>query len=611
MKLRYRVLCLLLCIALLPLTALHPAKAADNDPAPTIRVQLKRLGLTDRVDMILDGVYVARTGNGLEMAFQRGSEITVQIRDGRLYLFYEGMSLSAGQSLRLTRYASATLAYDGIRFEKGGNYYPGDLLLTITGGVLQPVLTIGVEDYLLGVVPYEMSNSFPLEALKAQAVCARTYALSHVNMQAAWDMVDTTNDQVFKGVDRTQTNAVKAVEATVGIVGMYNGQLATCYYSASNGGQTELVENVWSGRGDWAYYTMVDDPYDLENPESIVRRARLNKDASGLSAAVTTVLCNYLAGTMVRLGYEPDPAHFRVDSLMAVTLGGQPFEAPSRLVDEVTVTLTWSGKKILKDNGNAEDDFSMADVLNAAGIVTAAAPADQLQDAEAEEGEEELRLSGFIAAPGSYEVTIPLFPELIRALNLSISGTDNEMVTLTETETAFILEARRFGHGVGMSQRGAQWMAGQYNKQFHEILGFYYPGMTLAVAPSGSQQPAAAEPNLINTPGPPATPTPRPTLMPVTQTLPTGAYLASVEGIDDDSSLNLRSEPTLAGDILMRLYKHQRLQVLEVCEDPAWVHVRTDSAEGYVMLSFLERVEDAAAPTPGVAQGTPEPTPEG
>jgi uncharacterized protein YgiM (DUF1202 family) len=80
--------------------------------------------------------------------------------------------------------------------------------------------------------------------------------------------------------------------------------------------------------------------------------------------------------------------------------------------------------------------------------------------------------------------------------------------------------------------------------------------------------------------------------MPVTaDSLPEGAWLASVEGIEDDSTLNLRAEPSSAGEILMRLYKHQRLIVLETCEDPVWVHVRTDSAEGYVMVSFLERVE--------------------
>ena len=80
--------------------------------------------------------------------------------------------------------------------------------------------------------------------------------------------------------------------------------------------------------------------------------------------------------------------------------------------------------------------------------------------------------------------------------------------------------------------------------------------------------------------------------MPVTTAdIPEGAWLASVEYIEDDSSLNLRAEPNQGSEILRRLYKHQQLIVLETCEDPAWVHVRTDVMEGYVMVSFLEPVE--------------------
>ena len=80
---------------------------------------------------------------------------------------------------------------------------------------------------------------------------------------------------------------------------------------------------------------------------------------------------------------------------------------------------------------------------------------------------------------GEVTLTLDVFPQLVRALEISISGSDNEMLTLTETDSAFRLEARRFGHGVGMSQRGAQWMAAMYNKTYAEILAFYYPGMEL------------------------------------------------------------------------------------------------------------------------------------
>ena len=79
--------------------------------------------------------------------------------------------------------------------------------------------------------------------------------------------------------------------------------------------------------------------------------------------------------------------------------------------------------------------------------------------------------------------------------------------------------------------------------------------------------------------------------MPVTEELPEGAWLASVENIDDDSSLNLRTEPSPAAEILMRLFRHQKLIVLENAEVDGWVKVKTDAVEGYVMLSFLQEVK--------------------
>lgn len=597
MKRALRFVCLMLCLTLLPLSAMGQEEAS----APSIRVLLRRLNLTDRADLILDGVYTV-SSESADMAFPRGSRVTVQIRSGALYLFYQGMSLRAGSRLTFVRNASEAQDSDGIRFAEGGNFYPGDLSLTVSGGLLQPVCTLSVEDYLLGVVPYEMSNSFPLEALKAQAVCARTYALSHVKPDQSYDVVDTTNDQVFRGVNLSYTNAIRAVQETAGVVGGWKGQLATCFYSASNGGQTDLPENVWGGGGDYGYYAMTDDPFDLENPESIVRRASIPKQGE-VPQGLLTAVSQAMADTLRQKGYGTDSDCFRIDSVTAASLGGTGKQAPSRDVTELTLTFTWSGRRVLQTPAPTSADtpepaarpaqedaeFYLFATDTPIPLITPAPTGVTAAPTSAPTPQPTPVYSAFEPASEPATVTVKLFPSLIRGLNLSISGTDNEMVTLVEKENAFVLEARRFGHGVGMSQRGAQWMAGQYGKQFHEILDFYYPGMTLMKAPAGETVLPTAPPELAATPAPPATPTPRPTLMPVTtDQLPEGAYVASVEGIEDDSSLNLRAEPHAAADILMRLYKHQQLIVLGVCEDPAWVHVKTDAAEGYVMASFLE-----------------------
>ncbi|MGN1019781.1 MAG: SpoIID/LytB domain-containing protein, partial [Aristaeellaceae bacterium] len=535
MKRFLRLLCVLLCLTLLPLPAL------GEDSAPSVRVLLRRLNLTDRADLILDGVYTAATGGTAIMAFPKGSQVTVQIRSGQLYLFYQGMSLQVGESIRFIRNASDSADLEGIRFTEGGNLYPGDLRLSIEGGLLQPILTLSVEDYLQGVVPYEMSNSFPLEALKAQAVCARTYALSKVNASAAYDLVDTTNDQVFRGVNTANTNAIRAVKETAGVVGTFNGQLATCFYSASNGGQTELVEHVWSGGGDYSYYAMTDDPYDLENPESVVRRAKIPKTGS-VSSALTALLADAIADAMQSRGFGSGGECLRVDSVTAMSLGDPRYDEPSRLMTTLTLTFTWSGRKVLstpEPAATAEDsEISLFATDTPIPVVTPAPTGDEATPTPTAEPSPTPAptpvYSEYEAVADPVTVTIDLFPGGVRALNLSIYGADNEMITLAETDTHFILEARRYGHGVGMSQRGAQWMAGRYGMLFHEILAFYYPGMTLMRVQAGEAVLPTAQPELANSPAPPATPTPRPTLMPVTtDQLPEGAYLASVEGIDD------------------------------------------------------------------------------
>lgn len=78
--------------------------------------------------------------------------------------------------------------------------------------------------------------------------------------------------------------------------------------------------------------------------------------------------------------------------------------------------------------------------------------------------------------------------------------------------------------------------------------------------------------------------------MPVTGDLPEGAYLATVVGDIEPYSLNLRKEPSLEAEVIMKLDRYQELIVLRVCEDPAWVEVRTDVVVGYVMAEYLEKV---------------------
>ena len=107
-----------------------------------------------------------------------------------------------------------------------------------------------------------------------------------------------------------------------------------------------------------------------------------------------------------------------------------------------------------------------------------------------------------------------------------------------------------------------------------------YPDAGLSLPPVSSAFTRDADP--------PPSPTPRPTLMPVTETAGEGQWYATVANIGENSWLNLRAEPNLAADILMLLFKNQRLLVLERMPQEGWVHVKTDMIEGYVMEEFIE-----------------------
>ena len=572
---------------------------ASADTPSSIRVYLRRLQVEDTLRVTVKGQYATQDGR---LSFSDGAKLVVVLRGDQLVLHAGQTAVVMGSSIKLVRCQSETPGY--LLLNNGTGMYEGDLSLDIVENAIRPILTINVEDYLLGVVPFEMGDSFPLEALKAQAVCARTYALSHLNASRAYDVVDTTNDQVFKGVDSSTKNAARAVQETAGIVGMYNGKLAECFYSASNGGQTELVENVWSGSGDYGYYAMVDDPYDLENPQSIVRTMKISKNGT-VKETLRTLIYEQMLPVLTREGYATGQENFRIDEITAVTLASPAFAAPSRRMTELVVALKWSGKKpfaaILPEEtaiplpaGDATYDVAPAEgdewELGEATATPSPVPTATATSVPTPSPTPDNRLTDFLSA-GEATVTISLNRQNVAALSLDISG--SEIFSVTEENGQFLLQSRRYGHGVGMSQRGAQWMAGQYSKKFDEILAFYYPGMVLMQGGTGAPALPTVPPELAATPAPPATPTPKPTLMPVTtNSLPEGAKVMYVNA----SSLNLRAEPSMMGELLMRLQANQRVIVLDTCDDPEWVHVKTDVVEGYCMVSYL--AEEGVEPTP-------------
>jgi stage II sporulation protein D len=142
--------------------------------------------------------------------------------------------------------------------------YRGKLSVSSDGKLVQVIDTLGLEAYLKGVVPAEMPSAWPPEALKAQAVAARSYALANVTTGRAFDLYGDTRSQVFGGVKAENAATSAAVDATKGQVVLYKGKVANTLFFSTSGGRTASA--LESTGINVPYLVPVADPYDSASP---------------------------------------------------------------------------------------------------------------------------------------------------------------------------------------------------------------------------------------------------------------------------------------------------------------------------------------------------------
>lgn len=187
-----------------------------------------------------------------------GATVTVSlngaiIASGSRFTLQEHTPVSGMGSNSLSLYNSAY----------GARSYTGDLIVYAQSGALRFVNRVYIEDYLCGVVGGEIGDSSPMESLKAQAVAARSYAVKSLSPSAAYDMLDTSASQVYKGICSSEYNVAAAVAATARQVLIKNGSVITGLYSSSNGGEKDTSRNRWSGDPAWGGEAVAADTPDL------------------------------------------------------------------------------------------------------------------------------------------------------------------------------------------------------------------------------------------------------------------------------------------------------------------------------------------------------------
>ena len=188
-------------------------------------------------------------------------------------------------------------AAKGAFLSYGDKQFRGDLRLANVSGRLQLVNVVALEDYLLGVVPGEMPKDWPLAALEAQAVAARTYAVGHVVRGRPFDLYSDWRSQVYYGVAAEAPGPTRAVTETRGEILTYDGAPAQTYYFSSSGGRTVSALDAFGT--DVPYLVSVPDPWDAVSPNhawpaQLLTGAQLAKRL-GLESAVADV--SYVAGT--------------------------------------------------------------------------------------------------------------------------------------------------------------------------------------------------------------------------------------------------------------------------------------------------------------------------
>jgi stage II sporulation protein D len=189
-----------------------------------------------------------------------GSTVVVRNTRGRLLGRFSGGARATGRGSPIRLMGPAI---NGVT----SGLYRGAVDMLPDGGGVTAINRIKLEDYLKGVVPGEMPTSWDMEALKAQAVVARTYALATRKRGGAYDLYPDTRSQVYRGAVAEVSRSNAAIRATRGEVVEYNGQIAITYYFSTSGGETENVENAFLGGIPKGWLVGVKDPFDSISPK--------------------------------------------------------------------------------------------------------------------------------------------------------------------------------------------------------------------------------------------------------------------------------------------------------------------------------------------------------
>lgn len=416
----------------------------------------------------IDGEWQARVGAYLDKESAQAAQSSLGLGGAEVVgTSSAGVSVvKTGTSQILFQFDSASESLgikpgldDSVKTEtifRGNTYYGGFQYQRTGGGNLTVSNVIGLEDYVQGVIVREMSSSWPLEALKAQAVCARTYAYRNYtaskHKSQGFDICNTTCCQVYEGMKRVTASSSKAVEQTYGEYAWYNGSLIEAVYSSHDGGATESAVNVWGSNV--PYLVGKYDPYEA----SVANQVPNYNWTVTYTAQELTDLLNSKGYTNSGI------VDFRVTktsptgNAIEITFTDSSGKTWSKIRDDCRTFLGLRSihYTVSSSAGSGSSGGGGGYTVNGNGTLGS------LDGAYAIDG------SGSTSKLGSDVYIIDGSGQVTQATPSGGSGGDGS--------TVFTITGSGWGHNVGMSQWGAYAMAKQ-GYTYQDILTFYYTGI--------------------------------------------------------------------------------------------------------------------------------------
>ena len=264
-----RILSLLLCAAAMVASlGVMPASAVDTNV--TLRVGLTISGQSSFADPKLENAegatgYTIGTMNGTAFSGSKSisnTQLTIRLVEDA----FQVSDTATGTVLYTSAAGADHLAIrpnSDLTWFKGYKWNGDFVYRRASGSSITVINYVGLEDYVKGVLPYEIDPDWPAEAQKAQAVCARSFALGTSKHNEYYELCNTTNCQVYLGANRATAASDAAVDATRGQYLTYNGEPVIGYFFSSDGGATEDAVNVWGG--DYPYLQGKEDPYETHD----------------------------------------------------------------------------------------------------------------------------------------------------------------------------------------------------------------------------------------------------------------------------------------------------------------------------------------------------------